>query len=130
MEQEAEDRMIRLQRRDFGIDSVVSGLRNDDVGATVMFVGSVRGNGIKGLEFEFYREMAVQKLREVERDARRRFKIIDLAIIHRTGKLKVGESIVVIAVTAAHRKEAFAACRYCIERVKKIVPIWKHELKC
>ncbi len=85
--------------------------------------------GIKGVEVEVYREMAEEELKKLKRDALEKFDIEAVEIVHREGSLKVGENIVVILVGAKHRKDAFRACEYLIDELKKKVPIWKKDLK-
>jgi molybdopterin synthase catalytic subunit len=79
------------------------------------------------LEYDAYEPMAVKALDQICREADREWPGIRLAVHHRVGRLAVGEASIVIAAASAHRAAAFAACRYVIERVKQIVPIWKHE---
>jgi molybdopterin synthase catalytic subunit len=79
------------------------------------------------LEFEHYPGMAEKKLAEIRERAIRDFGVIDATIIHRVGTLPVGADIVLIVVAAAHRDEAFQACRFCIDELKRITPIWKKE---
>jgi len=122
--------LIRIQEEDFSIDQVVSSLKGKDVGAVVSFLGVVRGDeGVSKLDFEVYEEMAEKKLKDIRREAMEKYQIEDLAIIHRKGTLKVGENIVLVVASAAHRKEAFAACEWSMEQLKKVVPIWKKERK-
>lgn len=100
-------------------------------GACVSFLGVVRnensGRRVTHLEYEAYEPLAVRTLNLILEEARHRWPAVQLAIHHRLGRLTIGESSVAIAAASAHRSEAFAACRYAIERVKQIVPIWKHE---
>lgn len=100
-------------------------------GAVVTFEGVVRdhSNGRKTLylEYEAYSAMAVRKMQEIGAEARGKFDIRSVGIIHRTGKLEVGETSVAIVVTAAHRRPAFEACHYLIDRLKQVVPVWKKE---
>ncbi|TAM80657.1 MAG: molybdopterin synthase [Acidobacteria bacterium] len=100
-------------------------------GAVVTFEGIVRNhsNGRKTLylEYEAYEAMAIQKMEEIGNEAREKFCINSVGIIHRTGRLKIGETSVAIVVTAAHRRPAFEACQYLIDRLKQVVPIWKKE---
>lgn len=98
-------------------------------GALATFEGIVRPEGPAAesghLDYDAYASMAEKKLSQVAEEARTRFGILDVAIAHRHGPVPVGEAAVAIAVTAKHRKEAFAACSFAIDRVKEIVPIWK-----
>jgi molybdopterin synthase catalytic subunit len=100
-------------------------------GAVTSFVGVVRNENLNRrvthLEYEAYQPLAVRALELILTEARDRWPDVVLAIHHRTGRLAIGEVSVAIAAAAPHRADAFAACRYAIERVKQIVPIWKHE---
>lgn len=100
-------------------------------GATVTFVGSTRsdnaGRKVIRLEYEAYEPMALSEMRKLAYEAGRRYGIVRIAIQHRTGVVEIGETSVAIAVSAAHRGEAFEACRFAIDRLKEIVPIWKKE---
>jgi molybdopterin synthase catalytic subunit len=96
-----------------------------------VFVGSVRDTApageVTGLHYEAWDEVAEERLRQIADELRERWPLRKAAILHRTGDLAVGEASVVIACSAAHRAEAFEACRHAIERVKEDVPIWKKE---
>jgi molybdopterin synthase catalytic subunit len=80
------------------------------------------------LEYEAYPEMAGKKLAELEAEARRRWPILDVALVHRVGHLDLGEVSVVVAVSCPHRQQAFEACRWLIDTLKEVVPIWKKEV--
>jgi molybdopterin converting factor subunit 1 len=100
-------------------------------GAVVVFEGVVRNNS-RGrrtlyLEYEAYELMAIRKMEEIGGEARRKFEIDHIGMIHRLGRLEIGETSVAIIVTAAHRRAAFGACQFAIDRLKEIVPIWKKE---
>ncbi|MBC7225124.1 MAG: molybdenum cofactor biosynthesis protein MoaE [Anaerolineae bacterium] len=101
-------------------------------GGIVCFVGTVRdrsrGRRVLHLEYEAYPEMAEAKLREIADELMQRWDVADVAIAHRVGHLEVGEVAVVIALAAPHRQDLFTACRYAIDRLKTIVPIWKKEV--
>ncbi len=111
----------------------VASLRFDDdrAGACVVFEGRVRNNNegksVKSLAYEAYDRMAVAEGNKIIEEAVNRFDIVDARCVHRVGKLEIGEIAVWIAVLAAHRTEAFTACRYIIDEVKSRVPIWKKE---
>lgn len=111
--------------------SAVNALSHDGAGATVTFVGRVRGDSrgrsVEKLEYDAYPEMAELVFERIAREIREKFEIVDIAIHHRTGTLAVGEISVVIAVSAAHRPAAFDACRDAIDTLKRIAPIWKKE---
>ncbi len=106
-------------------------VRGDADGAVILFTGVVRnhdgGRQVSGLRYEAYEEMAVRTITEICDAVRRRFGVSDIAVVHRTGDLKVGDMSVAIAVAAAHRDEAYQASREVIERLKREVPIWKQE---
>ncbi len=105
-------------------------LRGDD-GAICVFEGVVRNNS-KGkatryLIYEAYESMALKKLREIGESVRQVWEIDSIAIVHRLGRMEIGETSVAVIVTSAHRRPAFDSCHYAIDRLKKIVPIWKKE---
>jgi molybdopterin synthase catalytic subunit len=100
-------------------------------GASVLFLGTTRdenaGRRVTRLEYEAFASMAVREMRQLARAARRRWPIRRVAMIHRIGVVPIGEASVGIAISAAHRTEAFEACHWLIDRLKEIVPIWKKE---
>jgi molybdopterin synthase catalytic subunit len=100
-------------------------------GAVVTFDGIVRNNfagrAVRYLEYEAYAEMAERKMAEIGAEVQRKFAIGDIAIVHRLGRLEIGESSIVVAVAAPHRHAAFEACAYAMDRVKEEVPVWKKE---
>jgi len=100
-------------------------------GAVVTFVGAVRGENagrrVVALEYEAYQPLAVRVFERIAGEAEREWPSARLSIHHRVGRLEVGEPSIVMAAAAPHRAEAFAACRYAIERVKQVAPIWKRE---
>lgn len=100
-------------------------------GAVVTFDGIVRnhfeGRSVRYLEYEAYAPMAEKKLAAIGEEVRQKFAIGDIAMVHRIGRLEVGESSIVIAVAAPHRQAAFEACAYAMDRVKADVPVWKKE---
>lgn len=105
---------------------------DETVGAVVTFVGTVRrhskGKVIRYLEYDVYPEMAEKKMKEIGAEIKERWGLDNVTIVHRIGRLEIGEASVVIAVGSPHRKEAFAACEYAINRIKQTVPIWKKEV--
>lgn len=100
-------------------------------GAVVHFVGLVRrdnvGRQVAWLEYEAYEPLAVDAFARIAREAAGRWPVARLSIHHRTGRVELGEPSVVIAAASRHRPEAFAVCRFAIERIKQMAPIWKHE---
>ena len=100
-------------------------------GALCLFVGVVRnengGKAVLRLEYEAYEEMALSLMAEIEEEARRRWPVSELRMVHRLGPMGIGEASVAVAVAAPHRGESFAACRFAIDTLKQTVPIWKKE---
>jgi molybdopterin synthase catalytic subunit len=123
--------MIKITQEDFSVDEILKQLKKNNVGALVTFLGVVRGDSegkqVDMMEIEVYPEMALKQLNEIRKNALDLFKVEDVHIIHRFGSLNVSENIVLIAVSASHRSEAFDACEYIIDELKKRVPIWKKE---
>jgi molybdopterin synthase catalytic subunit len=125
--------LFEITAEELSVDEVASRLASPAIGAFVTFVGVVRcetdGRAVCRLEYEAYPEMASKALRQIGDEIRVRWPTIrEVAIVHRVGKLAVGETSVVIVLSAAHRKELFDALRYAIDRLKEIVPIWKKEV--
>ena len=124
---------VRVQKEPFSLDREIDRLKqaSPSIGAIVTFLGTTRdvskNRQVAKLEFEHYPGMAEKMLREIRERAIREFSVIDVSIIHRIGTLPIGENIVLIAVAAVHRDEAFKACRFCIDELKRITPIWKKE---
>jgi MoaE-MoaD fusion protein len=122
---------IALTRERIDADGLVAGLKRGSDGAVVVFDGIVRDNS-RGrrtlyLVYEAYEEMALKQMRALAAKATEDFGIRDIRLIHRLGRLEIGESSVLIAVASAHRAAAFDACRWLIDTLKKTVPIWKKE---
>ncbi len=113
------------------VDAAIARVRHEGAGGICVFVGQVRRwsreKRVTLLQYEAYPEMAERKMAEIAAEAQRRFGPLRIAIHHRVGDLRVGDDAVVIAVAAAHRDAAFAACRYAIDTLKQVVPIWKKE---
>jgi molybdopterin synthase catalytic subunit len=112
--------------------ALVDAVRRDEAGAVALFYGVVRnenlGRRVQYLEYDAYPEMAVKKLREVADEVCARYPVTGVGILHRTGRLEIGETSLLVAVSSGHRKEAFEACHYAVDRVKQIVPVWKKEV--
>jgi molybdopterin synthase catalytic subunit len=120
--------MIEIQRNRIDVEAVVDSVRREDAGAIVVFLGTVRADpNVRALDYEVYKPMAVRTLTQLVERAREKFGILELSIVHRAGRVPVGGDSVVIACAAAHRSEAFAACSWAMDEVKRIVPIWKTE---
>ena len=119
--------MIRIQQDDFNVGTLVEDAKSRGTGAIVTFIGIVRDDGIECMELEVYHEVAERELAVIRDEAMEKFPLHNVDIIHRTGPLRVGDNIVLIIVSAGHRKEAFLGCEYVIDRLKQTVPIWKKE---
>jgi molybdopterin synthase catalytic subunit len=120
--------MIEITEQDFSLDEMVKKAKRMDAGAVVSFLGTVRDDGIEMMELEAFRDAALQELEGIRDEARVRFDLKAVEIVHRVGLLSVGDNIVAIVCSAAHREEAFLGCRYIIEELKKRAPIWKKEI--
>jgi molybdopterin synthase catalytic subunit len=124
--------MIRLTHHPIDYTTLVEGVRRPGCGAVVLFLGTVRdltGEQVTtALEYEAYAHMAEKKLAQVEDETRAKWPVADLALVHRLGRLDVGEVSVAVAVSCPHRAEAFDAGEFAIDRLKQIVPIWKKDL--
>jgi molybdopterin synthase catalytic subunit len=123
--------LFRLIREPINIQQITESIQRPEDGAIVVFDGVVRNNSknkaVRFLEYDAYEAMALKKLEEIGLRAKSEFEIRDIAIVHRLGHMEVGECSIVIAVASAHRGPAFDACRFAIDTIKKIVPIWKKE---
>ncbi len=114
-------------------EALAAKVKRNSYGALVTFSGMIRDNSdghkVLAIEYEAFQEMALKKLSDVTAEVRSRWQPIDIVISHRIGKMEIGDVALVIAVASPHRKEAFAACEYAVDRIKEIVPIWKKELR-
>ncbi len=129
----AETGLFRITTERLDPDAVRSLVEHDGAGAIVLFHGVVRNRALSGrevthLEYEAYPEMAEEKMLEIGREISDLYDVKRVAIVHRVGRLALGEASVVIAVSSARRRSAFEASEYAIERLKEIVPIWKKEI--
>ena len=128
----AEQGLIALSEESIDSAAIGKRIRTNTDGALIVFEGIVRessrGKTVKALAYEAYGAMALSQMRQLAETARGRWPITGLAIVHRLGQLAVGEVSVVIAVSAPHRGEAFDACEWLIDELKKTVPIWKKEI--
>ena len=124
---------VRLQREDFSVDAEINRVRGRSkrIGGISIFLGTARdrskGRDVDSITFEHYEGMAQTKLREIRERALKDFDIIEVAILHRYGEIGIGDNIVLIVVGAEHRAEAFHACQWAIDELKRITPIWKLE---
>jgi len=124
---------VRIQEPDFDVSAEIAALRKGDsqVGAVVTFLGTVRdmneGSAVKEMALEHYPGMTEKSLEEIASQAKERWNIRDSLIIHRVGSLLPEDQIVLVAVTSAHRGEAFAACEFIMDYLKTAAPFWKKE---
>jgi molybdopterin synthase catalytic subunit len=124
---------IRIQQEDFDMSVEVAALRQGDarVGAVVSFLGTVRdmndGSAVKGMTLEHYPGMTEKALQEIIDQAQARWDVYQTLVIHRVGLMQPEEQIVLVAVTSAHRGEAFAACEFIMDYLKTAAPFWKKE---
>ncbi len=127
----ANDDFYRITREPIPTHDLAHQLKAPEDGAAVIFEGIVRdhshGQRTLYLEYEAYEPMAIRKMEEIGREAKQKFAIDRIGMIHRVGRLKIGETSVAIIVTSPHRRVAFEACHYAIDRLKQIVPVWKKE---
>ena len=114
------------------LDDVVREVASDDAGAIATFVGTTRahsrGREVVRLEYEAYEGMAEAEMKRIADDLKRRYDLVEVSVHHRVGVVGIGEPSVVIAVSAAHRGDALAACRDAIDKLKQTVPLWKKEI--
>ena len=125
------ERHASIVRDSIDTPQIVAHIKRGEDGAAVFFEGVVR-NQTRGrktlyLDYEAYEEMALNQMESLADQAMQRFQIRDVAIVHRLGRLEIGETSVLIAVASAHRAAAFDACRWLIDTLKRTVPIWKKE---
>ena len=123
--------MITITHRKLCPEAITESVKRDSNGAVVTFLGSTRDSTsdrkVLYLEYEAYRPMADNQLGRIADEIRDRWGIKDVAIAHRLGRLEIGDLSLVVAIASPHRKEAFEASAYAIDRIKQIVPIWKKE---
>jgi molybdopterin synthase catalytic subunit len=124
--------LYRIVVQPLSADAVAQAVADPAAGGIVIFSGVVRnekdGRPVKYLEYEAHVPMAEAKMREIGEQVRRRWPSVKaVTMLHRVGRLEIGESSVLIAVSAAHRREAFEACHYAIDTLKQTVPVWKKE---
>ena len=123
--------MVRLTDTKINEQAITKHVRSPRAGAVVLFLGTTRemtgARRTESLNYEAYGPMAERKLAELESEARRRWPIIGCTITHRTGRVPAGETSIAIAVSTPHRRDAFEAGQWLIDRIKEAVPIWKRE---
>lgn len=124
--------MFGVTDKPINLQELIDYVTDPEAGAVATFIGTTRNNNegrkVIALDYEAYPEMAEKELIRLGEEAKKRWQICRMAIVHRVGPVQITEPSVMIAVSAAHREAAFAACRFAIEEIKKTVPIWKKEV--
>jgi molybdopterin synthase catalytic subunit len=124
--------MFRVTDKPLNVQELIDFVTDPEAGAITTFIGTTRNNNegrkVTALDYEAYPEMAEKELARLGEEAKRKWPICRMAIVHRLGPVQITEPSVMIAVSAAHREAAFAACRFAIEEIKRKVPIWKKEV--
>jgi molybdopterin synthase catalytic subunit len=124
--------MFKITSAEIELGDVIRAVEAGDAGAIVHFLGIVRNNTegreVSYLEYEAYPPMAEKKMAEIAQEIHEKWGLDRVAMIHRVGRLEIGEVSVAVAVASPHRREAFEACHYAMNRLKQIVPIWKREV--
>jgi molybdopterin synthase catalytic subunit len=123
--------MVELTNEPIDSAAVLARVASNQAGAVVLFLGTTRemtgDRRTLSLDYECYPQMAEKKMAELEAEARERWSLVEIAIVHRLGHLELGEASVAIAVSSAHRQAAFEAGKWLIDTLKEVVPIWKKE---
>ncbi len=124
--------MFRVTQKAINLQELVEYVTDPEAGAIATFIGTTRNNNegrkVISLDYEAYPEMAEKELARLGEEAKIKWNIQRMAIVHRIGPVQITEPSVIIAVSAAHRSDAFEACRFAIEEIKKSIPIWKKEI--
>lgn len=123
--------MVELTHEPIDTAALLTAVNSPQAGAVVLFLGTVReftqGRRTVALDYECYPGMARKKMEELEAEARQRWPVINCGIVHRLGRLELGEASVAVAVSTPHRNDAFEAGRWLIDTLKEVVPVWKRE---
>jgi molybdopterin synthase catalytic subunit len=121
---------VNLTRHPLDVGELLAEVQSPERGGTCVFVGTVRNDGdVTGIEYSAYEAMAIEEIARIVSDAEAQWPDVRVMLQHRLGLIPVGEASIAIAAAAPHRAEAFAACRFVIEEVKKRLPVWKKELR-
>ncbi|MDG6987724.1 MAG: molybdenum cofactor biosynthesis protein MoaE [Nitrososphaerota archaeon] len=122
---------VRITRAPIDVAKILRAVRDPSAGGTALFLGTVRdrneGKAVRGLEYQVYRGMAEKKMSAIEAEVRMKWPVRKMVMVHRYGRLRIGEVSVAVAVASEHRAEAFEACRYAIDTIKRTLPLWKRE---
>ena len=125
--------MIKIQKQDFDLENEINAIKfkHTNVGAVSTFIGYVRdinnNKEVTSIDLEVYQEMALNSLKQIIEEARKKWGLIDCLVIHRYGQLEVSEKIVLVATFSMHRDDSIASCNYIIDFLKKDAPFWKKE---
>ncbi len=123
--------MIEIVNTSINVERVIDSVASPSAGAIDIFIGTTRNNSggenVLYLEYEVYQDMALETINKLINEAYATWNLCKVSFVHRVGRVDIGEASIVIAVSSPHRKEAFEACRFLIDNVKKTVPIWKKE---
>jgi molybdopterin synthase catalytic subunit len=124
--------MFAITRDPLDPAPLVESVRRDESGAVALFYGVVRnenlGRSVRYLEYDAYEAMALKKMRQVADEVAAKFAINGIGVLHRIGRLEIGETSLLVAVSSPHRREAFEACHHAVDRIKQTVPVWKKEV--
>lgn len=123
--------MVEITHDKIDVSRLISHVSDGSAGAIDVFIGTTRnktsGKAVAKLDFEAYEPMAIKEIQKIVNRACEQWNVLKYAISHRVGLVEIGEEAVVIAVSTPHREDAFAACKFIIDELKKTVPIWKKE---
>jgi len=124
--------MIEIVREPIDLNRVINSVKDSAAGGTVIFIGTVRnhssGRSVQALEYQAYESMALRMIEDIALEAKKKWGVLKISAVHRVGMVGAGEAGLVVVVSTVHRKEAFEACRYVIDAIKKDVPVWKKEI--
>jgi molybdopterin synthase catalytic subunit len=124
--------MFAITRDPLDPAPLVEAVRRDESGAVALFYGVVRnenlGRSVRYLEYDAYDAMALKKMHQVADEVAAKFAIDGIGVLHRIGRLEIGETSLLVAVSSPHRREAFEACHFAVDRIKQTVPVWKKEV--
>jgi len=124
-------KLARITARPINHSEILRAVKDDAAGGTVLFLGTIRdrneGKAVESLEYEVYKEMAEKRMAELETMVMKKWPIKKIAMVHRYGRLSIGEVSVAVAVSSEHRAEAFEAGKFAIDTIKRTLPLWKKE---
>lgn len=127
----AESVLVKLQWSHLSTEAAISHLQDVNAGAIAIFLGTTRqwtsGRETRKLEYEAYEPMAIREMEKLVQEARKRWPLLRVAVLHRLGDVPIAEVSIIVGVSSVHRKAAFDACQFIIDNLKEKVPIWKNE---